>query len=119
MSSLTAEDCTIWYNHFFNSLENKFCPLISKEILVKADAPWYDHTVAVLRRQRRRAERRWRRLRSDTSRSDYTAARRAVGNQVLLRKVEFYGGQVASCKGDQKKLCCLMNNLMGRDSPTS
>ena len=58
-------------------------------------------------------------MRSDTSRSDYTAARRAVGNQILLRKVEFYGGQVASCKGDQKKLCCLMNNLMGRDSPTS
>ena len=111
VSSLTAEDCTIWYNNFFNSLENKFCPLISKEILVKADAPWCDHAVAVLRR---RAERRWRRLRSD-----YIAARRAVGNQILLRKVEFYGGQVASCKGDQKKLCCLMNNLMGRDSPTS
>ena len=119
VSSLTAEDCTIWYNNFFNSLENKFCPLISKEILVKADAPWYGHTVAVLCRQRRRAERGWRRLRSDTSRSDYTAAHRAVGNQVLLRKVEFYGGQVASCKGDQKKLCCLMKNLMGRDSPTS
>ena len=26
---------------------------------------------------------------------------------------------MASCKGGQKKLCCLMNNLMGRDSPTS
>ena len=113
VSSLTAEDCTVWYNNFLNSLENKFCPLISKEILVKVDAPWYDHTVAVLHRQRRRAEKRWRRLRSDTSRSDYTAARRAVGNQVLLRKVEFYGGQVASCKGDLKELCCLMNNLMG------
>ena len=60
VSSLTAEDCTIWYNNLFNSLENKFCPLISKEILVKADAPRYDHTVAVLCRQRRRAERRWR-----------------------------------------------------------
>ena len=111
VSSLTAEDCTVWYNNFLKSLENEFCPLISKEILIKADAPWYDHNVTVLRR---RAEREWRRLRSD-----YTAARRAVGNQILLRKVEFYGGQVASCKGDQKKLCCLMNNLMGRDSPTS
>ena len=58
-------------------------------------------------------------MRSDTSRSDYTAVRRAVGNQVLLQKVEFYGGQVAFCKGDQKKLCCLMNNLMVQDSPTS
>ena len=57
VSPLIVEDCTIWYNNFFNSLENKFCPLFSKEILVKADAPWYDHTVAVLRRQRRRAER--------------------------------------------------------------
>ena len=114
VSSLTVEDCTIWYNNFLNSLENKFCPLISKEILVKADAPWYDRTVAVLRRQCRRAERGWRQLRSD-----YTAARRAVGNQVLLQKVEFYRCQVAFCKGDQKKLCCLMNNLMGRGSPTS
>ena len=26
---------------------------------------------------------------------------------------------MASCKGDQKKLCCLMNNLMGQDSPIS
>ena len=26
---------------------------------------------------------------------------------------------MASCKGDQKKLCCLMNNPIGRDSPTS
>ena len=26
---------------------------------------------------------------------------------------------MASCKGDQKKLCCLMNNLMGQDSSTS
>ena len=26
---------------------------------------------------------------------------------------------MASCIRDQKKLCCLMNNLMGRDSPTS
>ena len=92
VSSLTAEDCTIGYNNFLNSLENKFCPLISKEILVKADASWYDHAVAVLCRQRRRAERRWRQLRSDTSRSYYTVARRAVGNQVLLRKVKFYGG---------------------------
>ena len=53
VSSLTAEDCTIWYNNFFNSLKNKFCPLISKEILVKADAPWYNHTVAVLRKPRK------------------------------------------------------------------
>ena len=83
------------------------------------DAPWYNHTAAVLRKQRRRAERRWRQLRSDTSRSDYTAARRAVGNQILLQKVEFYGGQLASCKGGQKKLCCLMNNLMEQDAPTS
>ena len=26
---------------------------------------------------------------------------------------------MASCKGDQNKLCCLMNNLMGRETPTS
>ena len=27
---ITAEDCTIWYNNFFNSLENKFFPITPK-----------------------------------------------------------------------------------------
>ena len=30
VSFITAGDCTIWYNNFFNPLENKFFPLTPK-----------------------------------------------------------------------------------------
>ena len=116
-TSLTAEGLTVLYNEFFHSIEEKYMPLITKEILEKADAPWYDQSVAVLRRQRRAAERRWRRLRSDASRQEYVAARRAVGDQVLLRRTEHYGESIASCRGNPKQLFHVLNGILGRNSP--
>ena len=116
-ASLTAEELTARYNEFFHSVEDEYMPQITKEILEKADAPWYDQSIAVLRRQRRAAERRWRRLRSDTSRQEYVAARRAVGDQVLLRKTEHYGESITSCRGNTKQLFHLLNGILGRDSP--
>lgn len=115
-SRLTAESLTTHYNEFFQSLEEEYFPLITKEILVKIDAPWYDHTIAALRRQRRRAERRWRRLRSDPSRREYVVARSAVIEQVLHRKTDYYRDQWISCGGDQKKVFSLLKNLLGRDT---
>ena len=50
------------YNRGFTSLRDQFCPLVTKEIRVRDDAEWYDHRVVSLRRERRRAERRWRRI---------------------------------------------------------
>ena len=57
------------HNRGFTSLRDHFCPLITKEIRVKDDAQWYDHRVVPLLKERRRAERRWRRIRSDAART--------------------------------------------------
>ena len=50
------------YNMGFTPLRDQFCPLITTEIRVRDDAEWYDYRVVSLRRERRRAERRWRRF---------------------------------------------------------
>ena len=115
-SHLTAESLTTHYNDFFQSLEDKYFPLVAKDILIKVDAPWYDYKIAALRRQRRRSERRWRRLRSDPSRREYVVARRAVVEQVLQCKTDYYRDQWISCGGDQKKVFSLLKNLLGRDT---
>ena len=67
------------YNRCFTSLRDQFCPLVTKEIRVRDDAEWYDHRVVSLRRDRRRVEKRWRRIGSDAARTLYVSARRAVG----------------------------------------
>ena len=113
----TAERLALHYNTSLRSIEECRFPLVTKEILVKPDSPWYDHTVADLRRQRRRAERRWRQYRTDASRSEYVIARNAVVDQVRQVKIRYYKSEWASCGGDQKKLFSLVDSLMCGSAP--
>ena len=67
-----------------------------------------------LRRERRRAERRWRRIGSDAARTLFVSARRAVVKQIYTCKIEYYQHQMSQCDGDQRHTFVLLNNLMGR-----
>ena len=102
------------YNMGFTSLRDQFCPLITKEIRVRDDAEWYDYRVVSLRRERRMAERRWRRIGSDTARTLYVYARRAVVKQICTCKIEYYQHQMSQCDGDQQRTFVLLTSLMGR-----
>ena len=108
----SAEGLTQHYNRSFRAIEEQHFPLITKHILVKADSPWYNPTIAALRRQRRRAERKWRRLGTDSSRLEYMTARRAVVNRVQQRKVEYYQDRWVTYRGDQRKIASLVHTLM-------
>ena len=87
---------------------------MAKEIRVRDDAEWYDHRVVSLRRERRRAERRWRRIGSDAARTLFVSARRAVVKQICICKTEYYLHQMSQCDGDQRRTFVFLNNLMGR-----
>ena len=112
--ALTSVQCVVSCNRGFISLRDQFCPLITKEIRVKDDAEWYDHRVVSLRRERRRAERRWRRIGSDAARTLYVSARRTVVKQIYTCKIEYYQHQMSQCDGDQRRTFIFLNNLMGR-----
>ena len=70
-----------------------------------------------LRREWRRAERRWRRIGSGAARALYTlyvSAHRAVVKQIYTCKIEYYQHQMSQCDGNQRCTFVLLNNLMGR-----
>ena len=77
----TSVQRTNSYNVVLSSARDQFCPLVTKDIIIKDDAPWYDHRMVSLRRQRRKAEREWRRLRT-ISRGPYMLQ---LGEQLLNR----------------------------------
>ena len=101
------------YDRGFTSLRDQFCPLVTKEIRLRDDAEWYDYRVVSLRRERRRAERRWRRIGSDAARTSFVSARRAVVKQIDTCKIEYYQHQMSQCDGDQRCTFVLLNSLMG------
>ena len=89
------------YNRGFTLLRDQFYPLLTKEIRVRDDSKWYDHKVVSLRRERRREERRWRRIGSDSARTSFVSAPRAVVKQIHTCKIEYYQHQMSQCDGDQ------------------
>ena len=105
--------CVDSYNRGFTSLRDQFCPLVAKEIRVRDDAEWYDHRVVPLHRERRRSERRWRRIGSDAARTLFVSVRRAVVKQIYTFKTEYYQHQMSQCDGDQRHTFVFLDNLMG------
>ena len=77
--------------------------MIEKSIMVREDGPWYNQEIALARRRRRQAERKWRRLNTESSRLEYVQARRAVNEQILQNKTYFFKSKLEACGGDQKK----------------
>ena len=87
---------------------------MTEEIRVGDDAEWYDHRVVSLCRERRKAERRWRRIGSNAVHTLFVSARRAVVKQIYNCKIEYYQHQMSQCDGDQRHTFIFLNNLMGR-----
>ena len=118
ITALSAEELVSVHNDFFLSIQDRYCPEVVKRVIVRDDFPWYDASVASLRRVRRRAERKWRRLRTEDSRSEYITSRRLVVSRILTRKVEYYRNCVASCGSNQKKVFAVLNSLLGKKTIT-
>ena len=110
----SAADLVQIHHDLFKSFEARVCQKVSKWITVREDSPWYDSSVAQLRRRRRHFERRWRRLRSDQSRNEFTEARAAVVSRINQRKVQHFKSRIDRCAGDQKKLFYVFDDLLGR-----
>lgn len=115
-STETCNNLVKYHNDLFSSMVSQFCPVIEKEILLNEAFPWFDTSIRVLRRKRRYAERRWRRLRTHASRLHYTNARHAVVERIAECKRVYFKDKVDSCKGDSRKLWRTMNGLLGRQS---
>ena len=116
---LNSETLVANYNQFFQALQDRHCPLIEKTIIVREDGPWYNQEIALVRRQRRQAERKWRRLKTEFSRLEYIQARRVVNDQVLRSKIDFFKSKFEACGGDQKKIYMLLDSLLGHRSMSS
>ena len=65
-----------------------------------------------LHRERKRAERRWRRIGSDAARTLFVSARRAVVKQIYTCKIGYYQYQMSQCHGDQRRTFVFSYNLM-------
>ena len=79
---------------------------------VKHRPAWYGESVDTARRERRRCERRWRKLRSDASREKYHASKQNVNDLIRESKTEYYKDRLNNCS--VKDMYKTVNELLNK-----
>lgn len=113
-SNLTSDELVEVHGNALKLVFDHHCPEVEKKIIVRDDSPWYSTRVKFLRRARRRAEREWRKNKTDSTWLQYLSARRAVVYKIKDEKKVYYQGKVDSCGNDQRRLASIVNSLLGK-----
>ena len=116
-----CEDLTVLCDGFESGLKkllDKHAPLREKRMVVRPKLPWFDDNLREMRRKRRRAERVFRRTKSDLHKAAYKCARNQYANQLKASHSSYYYNAIEEASGDQKKLFNLVQSLTNKSKGT-
>ena len=110
------EDLARSYNSTLKVVLDKHAPLITRSIKVRPRVPWFNEEIKTAKRERRKAEKRWRRTRLDSDLAAFKVKRNAATALMNKARREFYTNFIEENSGDQKKLFAASNRLLNRGS---
>ena len=113
LTNLTMGEAILSYNSTVSELFENHYPPKTKEIKVVSHAPWFDSDYRNLRKQRRKAEKKYRKTKLPEDRVSFVALRKQTTSMASSKQKEYYGRKIAECSG-QKALYSCLNNLIDR-----
>ena len=96
------------------NLLDTHAPIKKRIITFRSYAPWYNDSIDVEKRKRRKLERRWRKSNLSTDRQFYIAQCRTVNDMIRDAKSIYYSSIIAENKGNQKVLFQTIDQLLQR-----
>ena len=102
------------YNHELSTIMDKHAPTIRQTTNVRPRQPWRTDDLQSMRRDVRRAERKWRQTRLVVHRQIYTDVRDAFKKGIATAKSTYYCGEIESSANDARKMFRVAGDLMGR-----
>lgn len=92
-----------------SNILNVHAPLKSKRIRIILSSPWFDGEYEQLRRERRSAEKKWRKTRLQIHHEIYIQKRKITNLAATNKKRSYYADKAKSCINNQKQLFDLFN----------
>ena len=112
----TLEDLDTCYNSTLKVVLDKHAPLITRSIKKRPRVPWFNEEIKMAKRERRKAEKRWRRTKLYTYLAAFKVKRNATTALMNKARREFYTNFIEEKSKDQKKLFAACNSLLNRGS---
>jgi hypothetical protein len=108
-------DYAAQYNMILKNILDNHAPEQKKKITIRHRPPWFTEEVAELKRERRKAERKWRSSKLSIHRDIYKHAQDKVIKQCTSLKADYFNNKVNDNRGDQKTLFQVANSLLHRN----
>ena len=102
------------FKHIFAERYDSTCPLKEIYTAERDYSPWFCSAIRQAITDRRRAERIWRKFRTDASFALYKVKRNRAVNLIKRKKAEYYRNAVDKASGDPRQLYSTLNNLLGK-----
>lgn len=113
-----VDELVQFYNSTLQELLDKHAPLKTKTVTLHPTTPWYTEEVRVAKREKRRAEKVWRKTKLCVHRDIYNEKRLHANRLVNKAKRDYYHGKVVEAHGDQKELFQIVMTLMNKRKQT-
>ena len=100
------------YNNKLAALVDNHGPKVTKKVKIVDDAPWFDTEYKELRKERRKAERRFKRTQSLDDKNVFRELRKRTTSIAKEKKQQHYISQIQNANNKPKMLFKVVKNLM-------
>jgi hypothetical protein len=108
----SIEDLVQHFNATMSALLNKHAPLITKEVFVRPNSPWYTEEIKHAKQLKRQAERRWQASHLAINLELFKSARAHFNKLCREAKCAFYQSKITDSAGDNRKIFNIANHLL-------
>ena len=105
-----GESVTV-YNKTMSALFKEHYPPKTKQIKIVPNAPWFDSEYRNLRKQRRKAEKRFKKTKLPADKEAFINLRKQTTSLASNKQKDYYVKKIGECKG-QKELFSCVNRLL-------
>lgn len=106
------------YNTTIHNAVEKHAPLTKKSVLLRPNTKWYSEELRDAKRERRRAERLWRKTRLEVHRQIFRDTSSKTAKLLYKTKQDYFSQKIEECGKDNKQLFKLSKSLMGKKQET-
>ena len=108
------EEFLLSYNKTLIAVLDKHAPVKTRTIFMRPHVPWYTDEIRRAKRERRKAERRWRLSKLDSDLAVFKVKRNAVNNLMNKARQAFYTKLIEDKSCNQRKLFRVSKRLFNQ-----
>ena len=113
--TLTLEELVDGYSKTLSAILNKICPEEHKTVRPRPLQAWFNDELRQLKRNKRSAERKWKKFKSATNKEEYNNIKRLYHSAIKSARLNFYKTSLLKDKLDIKQVYKTVNKLTGDD----